>query len=116
MASHPSSYRWASAVLVILGVAWILSGRTWPPPAAASIGPGAPENVNVTCGTSPTPIKPASKAMLSVTCECDAAVSFGDSGVDSSMDYSKNEFSGNVRSLYCDAGSSTPCRCLAMVP
>lgn len=90
-------------------------GLDWPPKAKA-VGPGFVENVNVSCGTSPTAISTASgKAPVSLACECDSAVAWGDSGVDVSTDYSAQTFSGNVRQLWCDAASATDCRCVALV-
>jgi len=86
------------------------------PPKAYAVGPGFVENINVECGTSPTAIAPSSgKGPVALACECDAAVAFGDSGVDISTDYNAQVFSGNVRQLWCDASAATDCRCIAMV-
>ena len=93
----------------------VLSMGEWPPRALA-VGPGFVENINVSCGTSPTSIATSSgKGPVALACECDATVAFGDSGVDISTDYNAQVFSGNVRQLWCDAASATACRCIAMV-
>jgi hypothetical protein len=100
---------------VAVAVAALAFGLEWPPKAKA-VGPGFVENVNASCGTSPTAIAPASgKSPISIACECDAAVAWGGSSVDVSTDYSAKTFSGNVRRLYCDASSATACRCVALV-
>jgi hypothetical protein len=104
-----------AACAVAIGAIVIGLGGEWPPKALA-VGPGFVENINVECGTSPTPIATSSgKGPVALACECDATVAWGDSGVDISTDYSAQVFSGNVRKLWCDAAAATDCRCIAMV-
>jgi hypothetical protein len=100
---------------LVVGGLMMAFGLDWPPKAKA-VGPGFVENINVECGTSPTPIATASgKGPVALACECDATVAWGDSGVDISTDYNAQVFSGNVRQLWCDAAATTDCRCIAMV-
>jgi len=104
----------AFCVLAVGGI-MMAFGLDWPPQAKA-VGPGFVENINVSCGTSPTAITTASgKGPVALACECDATVAWGDSGVDISTDYNAQVFSGNVRQLWCDASAATSCRCIAMV-
>jgi hypothetical protein len=100
---------------VLAAFAFLASGRTWPPAAYASVGPGRPQNVNVTCLAAGNQVAAAYPNMQSIVCECTAAVSWGGSGVDDTTDYSSTTFAGNVKELWCEA-ASVACRCVAMVP
>lgn len=84
-------------------------------PGAASpgpfVGPAEVTNVTATCAATPTLIQ-VPNGQVALACECDSAVSWGDSGV-AGTDYSSDTFEGNVRRVYCLA-ADVACRCIAL--
>lgn len=80
--------------------------------AVPMASPGFLQDFEVTCGTSATDVRPAGSA-VSIACSCAGAVSWGGASV-TTGDYSKAEFSANVRFATCIAGSSTDCDCVAV--
>jgi hypothetical protein len=83
--------------------------------AAAGIGPGYVDNVNATCGATATLVR--ASGQMSIDCECDSAVHWGQDSVTTSS-YSKITFGGNVGAVYClrPAAADVDCRCVALVP